>query len=135
MGVQDATGAAEPSPSEREELGALCNAAKYMAAEAAFEACERAGRAGSHICSDSTLLMRLVINSAVMTHGGMGYAADFHVERYLRESFVPRLAPISREMILNYVSQRVLGCMFSLQMKLSDGTNKTPIMLLVPKSY
>ncbi|EJD08374.1 acyl-CoA dehydrogenase NM domain-like protein [Fomitiporia mediterranea MF3/22] len=69
------------------EVGALCNAAKYIAAEAAFEACER----------------------AVMTHGGMGYAADFHVERYLRESFVPRLAPVSREMILNFIGQKVLG--------------------------
>lgn len=47
-----------------------------------------------------------------MTHGGMGYAAEFHVERYLRESFVPRLAPVSREMILSYVGHKVLGCMF-----------------------
>ncbi|KAI5118409.1 hypothetical protein M0805_002861 [Coniferiporia weirii] len=81
------SGAGDPATA-RAELGALCNAAKYVAAEAAFEACER----------------------AVMTHGGMGYAVDFHVERYLRESFVPRLAPVSREMILNYVGQRVLGC-------------------------
>ncbi|OCB88829.1 acyl-CoA dehydrogenase NM domain-like protein [Sanghuangporus baumii] len=69
------------------EVGALCNAAKYVAAEAAFEACER----------------------AVMTHGGMGYASEFHVERYLRESLVPRLAPVSREMILNFIGQKVLG--------------------------
>jgi len=69
------------------DLGARCNAAKYFAAEAAFKACER----------------------AVMTHGGMGYSSDYHVERYLREIFVPRIAPVSREMILNYVSQRVLG--------------------------
>lgn len=67
--------------------GAQANAAKYLAAEAAFKACER----------------------AVMTHGGMGYAAEYHVERYLRESFVPRLAPVSREMILNFIAQRVLG--------------------------
>ncbi|KAJ8507302.1 hypothetical protein ONZ45_g10318 [Pleurotus djamor] len=68
-------------------VGAKCNSAKYFAAEAAFKACER----------------------AVMTHGGMGYSADYHVERYLREIFVPRIAPVSREMILNYISQRVLG--------------------------
>ncbi|KAH8110402.1 acyl-CoA dehydrogenase NM domain-like protein [Phellopilus nigrolimitatus] len=73
-------------PAALAEVGALCNAAKYMAAEAAFKACER----------------------AVMTHGGMGYAVEYHVERYLRESFVPRLAPVSREMILNYVGQKVL---------------------------
>lgn len=69
------------------DLGARCNAAKYFAAETAFKACER----------------------AVMTHGGMGYSSEYHVERYLREIFVPRIAPVSREMILNYVSQRVLG--------------------------
>jgi len=68
-------------------VGAACNSAKYLAAEAAYKACER----------------------AVLTHGGMGYAQEFHVERYLRESFVPRLAPVSREMILNYVGEKVLN--------------------------
>jgi len=72
--------------SDPKYLGAQCNAAKYLSAEAAFKACER----------------------AVMTHGGMGYARDYHVERYLRESFVPRIAPVSREMILNFISQRIL---------------------------
>ena len=43
-----------------------------------------------------------------MTHGGMGYAKEFHVERYLRESFIARIAPVSREMILNYIGQHVL---------------------------
>jgi alkylation response protein AidB-like acyl-CoA dehydrogenase len=67
--------------------GEYANAGKYLAAEAAFEACER----------------------AVLTHGGMGYAKEYHVERYLREVWVPRIAPVSREMILNYIGQRVLG--------------------------
>ena len=67
--------------------GAEANAAKYLAAEAAFKACDR----------------------AVRTHGGMGYAAEFDVERYLREIIIPRIAPVSREMILNYVGERVLG--------------------------
>jgi acyl-CoA dehydrogenase len=44
-----------------------------------------------------------------MTHGGMGYAKEFHVERYLRESFIPRIAPVSREMILSFIAERVLG--------------------------
>ena len=60
-----------------------------------------------------------------MTHGGMGYAQEYHVERYFRECLVPRIAPISRvsthnhtlrpwltipkEMILNYVGEKVLG--------------------------
>ncbi len=70
-----------------EECGAEANAAKYLAAEACFSACER----------------------AVMTHGGMGYAKEYHVERYLRESFVSRIAPVSREMILNFISEKVLG--------------------------
>ncbi|EXJ90210.1 acyl-CoA dehydrogenase [Capronia coronata CBS 617.96] len=67
-------------------VGVACNSAKYLAAEAAFRACER----------------------AVMTHGGMGYAMEYDVERYLRESLVPRIAPVSREMILNFISEKVL---------------------------
>ncbi|MBM3490015.1 MAG: acyl-CoA dehydrogenase [Alphaproteobacteria bacterium] len=67
--------------------GAEANAAKYLAAEAGYHACER----------------------AVLTHGGMGYAKEFHVERYFREILVARIAPVSREMILNYLGERVLG--------------------------
>ncbi|QSS66539.1 acyl-CoA dehydrogenase [Histoplasma capsulatum] len=67
-------------------VGVACNSAKYLAAEAAFTACER----------------------AVLAHGGMGYAQEYNVERYLRECFVPRIAPVSREMIMNYVSENVL---------------------------
>lgn len=67
--------------------GAEANAAKFLGAEAGYRACE----------------------TAVMTHGGMGYAKEFHVERYLRESLIPRIAPVSRELILCYVAERVLG--------------------------
>lgn len=70
-----------------ESVGVACNAAKYLAAEAAFRACER----------------------AVLTLGGMGYAREFHVERYLRECWIPRIAPVSREMVLNFVAERALG--------------------------
>ncbi|KAJ5086242.1 hypothetical protein NUU61_007549 [Penicillium alfredii] len=66
-------------------VGVACNSAKYLAAEAAFTACER----------------------AVLAHGGMGYAMEYDVERYLRECLVPRIAPVSREMILNYVSEKM----------------------------
>lgn len=72
---------------EGKPCGAEANAAKYLAAEAGFTAVER----------------------AVMTHGGMGYAKEFHVERYFREIFLARLAPVSREMILNYIGEHVLG--------------------------
>ncbi|MBH61596.1 MAG: acyl-CoA dehydrogenase [Alphaproteobacteria bacterium] len=72
---------------EGQPCGTEANAAKYLAAEAAFRACER----------------------AVMAHGGMGYAKEYHVERYLREIFVARIAPVSREMILNYIGERELG--------------------------
>ncbi|KAI5821245.1 acyl-CoA dehydrogenase/oxidase [Pyronema omphalodes] len=68
-------------------VGAAANSAKYLAAEAAYKACER----------------------AVLTLGGMGYAQEYHVERYLRECLVPRIAPVSREMILNFVGEKVLG--------------------------
>lgn len=67
-------------------VGVACNSAKYLAAEAGFRACE----------------------TAVMTLGGMGYAVEYDVERYLRESFVPRIAPVSREMILNFIAEKVL---------------------------
>ena len=67
--------------------GAHANAAKYFAGEAAFRACER----------------------ALMAHGGMGYAKEFHVERLMREIFIPRIAPVSPEMVLNYIAERVLG--------------------------
>ena len=67
--------------------GAQANAAKYLGAEAAFRACTH----------------------AVKTHGGMGYAREFHVERLLRESMIPLLVPVSSQMILNYVAERVLG--------------------------
>jgi acyl-CoA dehydrogenase len=70
-----------------EPCGAEANAAKYLAAEAGYRACE----------------------TAVMVHGGMGYAKEFHVERYLREAFIPRIAPVSRELILCYLAERVLG--------------------------
>jgi acyl-CoA dehydrogenase len=68
------------------ECGAEANAAKYLAAEAGFHACEQ----------------------AVMTHGGMGYAQEYHVERYLRESLIPRIAPVSPQLILSYLAERVL---------------------------
>lgn len=67
--------------------GAAANSAKYLAAEAGFHACEQ----------------------AVMTHGGFGYAREFHVERYLRESLIPRIAPISPQLILSFIAEKVLG--------------------------
>lgn len=66
-------------------VGVACNSAKYAAAKAAFVVCER----------------------AVMTHGGMGYATEYDVERYFKECLVSRIAPVSREMILSYISEKV----------------------------
>src|SRR3984957_17750042 len=70
-----------------EPCGAEANAAKYLAAEAAFKTCE----------------------TAIMSHGGMGYAKEFHVERYLRESLTTRIAPVTPHMILNFIAEKVLG--------------------------
>jgi len=67
--------------------GAEANAAKYLAGEACFDACQQ----------------------AVMTHGGFGYAREYHVERYLRESLVGRIAPVSPQLILCFIAERVLG--------------------------
>jgi acyl-CoA dehydrogenase len=46
---------------------------------------------------------------AVMTHGGMGYAKEYHVERLMREVMIARIAPVSPQMILNYIAERTLG--------------------------
>ena len=70
-----------------EDCGAMANAAKYLAGEAAFKAC----------------------NTAIMTLGGMGYAKEYHVERYMREALIHRIAPITPHLILCYIAERVLG--------------------------
>jgi acyl-CoA dehydrogenase len=69
------------------DCGAEANAAKYLGAEAGFKACE----------------------ASVLAHGGMGYAKEYFVERYFREAMLARIAPVSREMILNFIAERVLG--------------------------
>jgi acyl-CoA dehydrogenase len=67
--------------------GEVANTAKYLAAEAGFFACDR----------------------AMQTHGGMGYAKEYHVERYWREARLLKIAPVSQEMVCNYISSQVLG--------------------------
>ncbi|PCJ16796.1 MAG: acyl-CoA dehydrogenase [Gammaproteobacteria bacterium] len=67
--------------------GPYANGAKYLAAEAAFKACTR----------------------AMNTLGGYGYAKEFHVERYMREIMIPKIAPISPQLILSYIAEKVLG--------------------------
>jgi acyl-CoA dehydrogenase len=67
--------------------GVAANAAKYLAAEAGFKACQ----------------------TAIMTHGGYGYAKEYHVERYLREMMIARIAPVTPHLILCYIAERVLG--------------------------
>ncbi len=69
------------------ECGELANSAKYLAAEASFFAADQ----------------------AMQTHGGLGYASEYHIERYWREARLQRLAPVSQEMTLNYIAQKVLG--------------------------
>ncbi|MBN1614133.1 MAG: acyl-CoA/acyl-ACP dehydrogenase, partial [Deltaproteobacteria bacterium] len=70
-----------------QSCGVEANAAKYLAGEAGFKACQ----------------------TAVMTHGGYGYAREYHVERYLREILIPRIAPISPQLILCFIAEKVLG--------------------------
>ena len=71
----------------QQPCGAEANASKYLAGEAGFKACE----------------------TAMLTHGGMGYAKEFHIERYFREAMIPRLAPVSSQMILCFIAEKVLG--------------------------
>jgi acyl-CoA dehydrogenase len=70
-----------------EPCGPEANAAKFLGSEAGFEACDR----------------------AMQTLGGYSYAKEYHVERFWRESRLLKVAPVSQEMILNYVSTKVLG--------------------------
>ena len=69
------------------ECGAEANAAKYMGAQAGYNACLQ----------------------SVLTHGGYGYAKEFHVERYLREVMIARIAPVSEQLILCYIAEKALG--------------------------
>jgi len=70
-----------------EACGPEANAAKYLAAEACFRACEQ----------------------ALLTHGGMGYAKEYHIERFFREAMIARLAPVSPQLILCFIAEKVLG--------------------------
>jgi acyl-CoA dehydrogenase len=70
-----------------EPCGSEANMAKWLAADAGYFAADQ----------------------AMQTHGGFGYAKEYHVERYWREARLMRIAPISQEMILNYVTEHVLG--------------------------
>lgn len=69
------------------ECAEEANSAKYLAAEASYFAADQ----------------------AIQTHGGLGYALEYHVERYWREARLQRLAPVSQEMTLNFIAQSVLG--------------------------
>jgi len=69
------------------QVGEAANISKWLCADAGFQAADQ----------------------AMQTLGGMGYAKEYHVERYWREARLMRIAPISQEMILNFVSEHVLG--------------------------
>ena len=69
------------------ECGAEANSAKYLGARMAYEACER----------------------AILTHGGYGYAKEYHVERYFREIMIAKLAPVSPQLVLCFIAEKVLG--------------------------
>jgi acyl-CoA dehydrogenase len=69
------------------DCGPAANAAKYLAAEVGFKACQ----------------------TAIAAHCGYGYAKEYHVERYLREIMIAKLAPISPQLILCFNAEKVLG--------------------------
>jgi hypothetical protein len=71
----------------KQSCGPEANAAKFLGSEAGFEACDR----------------------AMQTHGGFSYSKEYHVERLWRESRLLKVAPISQEMVLNFISSKVLG--------------------------
>src|SRR5262244_794732 len=67
------------------QVGAYANAAKYYAGEVGAKACE----------------------TAMLTHGGMGYAKEFHVERFFREAQIARIAPVMAQLILSNIAERM----------------------------
>ncbi len=67
--------------------GAEANMAKLLAADAGCDA----------------------VDHAVQTHGGFGYAQEFDVERLYREIRLYKIAPVSQQMVLNYLGEHVLG--------------------------
>jgi acyl-CoA dehydrogenase len=85
--VYAAATAVDREGEEAKEIGARANMSKFLAADAAFEAAD----------------------AAVQTHGGFGVAREYDVERYFREARLTRLVPITQELVLNYVSENVLG--------------------------
>jgi acyl-CoA dehydrogenase len=70
-----------------EPCGAEANAGKFLGARAGYDACLQ----------------------AVLTHGGFGYAKEYHVERLLREVTITRIAPITEQMIMSFIAEKVLG--------------------------
>jgi acyl-CoA dehydrogenase len=71
---------------QKQPCGAQANAAKFLGARAGYDACLQ----------------------AVLTHGGFGYARQYHVERLLREVMITRIAPITEQLILSYIAEKVL---------------------------
>ncbi|MER7079982.1 acyl-CoA dehydrogenase [Saccharopolyspora kobensis] len=87
------------------------DAAELMARNAAWRydqglPCGREANMAKWLCADAGFT---TADQAIQTHGGMGYAREYHVERYFRESRILRLAPVSQEMVMNYVATHVLG--------------------------
>ena len=74
------------STTAAQPCGAEANAAKFLGARAGYDACLQ----------------------AVLTHGGFGYAKEYHVERLLREVMITRIAPISEQLILSFIAEKVL---------------------------
>lgn len=72
---------------EDRPCGAEANTAKFLGARAAYDACEQ----------------------AIMTHGGLGYAKEYQVERLFREVMVLRIAPVTEQLIMSFIAEKVLG--------------------------
>jgi acyl-CoA dehydrogenase len=93
------------------EALARLDAAELMARKAAWlydrgQSCGREANLAKWLCADAGFQ---AADAALQTHGGLGYAREFHVERYFREARLTRIAPLSQEMVLTYLAEHVLG--------------------------
>lgn len=90
---------------------AQLDAAELIARKAAWlydngRPCGREANTAKMLCADAGFF---AADRAVQTLGGLGYAREYHVERYFREARLMQIAPVSQEMVLNYLGSKVLG--------------------------
>ena len=90
-----------------EEFDMTCDRRKFLAGSTAMAVAASTPAAAARVAAIDAAWQASKEN--IQTHGGMGYAKEFHVERYLREALITRIAPISPQLILSFIAEKALG--------------------------